>query len=100
MTTHHVCSPLCPPAGGQDVDILESVRSHIGANALHWHSKGLELATLTVGGAVAIATVAFTRDNLDRDFNIALASLIFIIGAVGWKLIRDHRVLPRNHGRL
>jgi hypothetical protein len=88
MTTDHVCSDLCPKAGGQDVDILESVRSHIGANALHWHNKGLELATLTVGGAVAIATVAFTRDNLDRDFNIALASLIFIIGAVGWKLIR------------
>jgi hypothetical protein len=46
------------------------------------------LATLTVGGAVAIATVAFTRERTDEILNYAFAILIFIIGIVGWKLIR------------
>jgi hypothetical protein len=63
--------------------MLENVRSHVGAAVLHWHSKGIEVAGLTVGGAVAIATIAFSRDHTDAVLNYSLAALIVILGFFG-----------------
>ena len=79
----HNCDPESIVAHDSQFSMLENVRAHVGAAVLHWHSKGIEVAGLSVGGAVAIATIAFSREQADATLNYSLAALIIILGAFG-----------------
>ena len=66
-----------------DVARLEGIRAHIGANALHWHKKAVDITAFVVGGSFAITSFALTRQVIDTELNYALAISIVILGLIG-----------------
>ncbi|MDR7192660.1 hypothetical protein [Luteimonas terrae] len=72
----------------EDHETLLNVRSHVGNCALHWHKLAVEVSGLVVGGAVALAGFAVTRDNMGLTTSLSLGFIAAAAGIAGYVLIK------------